>query len=526
MKRNLKSTVLATLVAGTFLYGCAKANVDENTITEIFDRNEPTKSYSSDDAVLIPEQFRSQFLYSSLVTVEELMKLESLDITVDSNLKDSDLAWLNYCTNLKDLTIHTTNCDALKGIKYLPKLTNLNLVADTVDYNTYLTKDNCKFMSNSKYLDTVTIGNYSIEPTLIESLKQVNTLVLNANNDTIVSNYNFDYNKLTSLKHLIVNRPGSFVIHMDQKDVDRLKSNGVTIETNINGGIGDITEYLTGVNKDLDNIMNLYQFNRRDSKEDQVKSVLSYVLNRNEYDFTNIDEDKATIQNIYYQDGFLYGALYGNNIICGNYSALVSALLHRLGIENYLAVDNNHAYNIVNINGKVYYVDSTVLDIKLGHDTISKYDIPLDKKVVDVDTINPIAANYLRSKNYVNGFLASDGIYALIAGAGVIDIYLLNKIRKAKREEKARKVKLKENQANYIRYMNEQMRLQQLKDQQKREQELREQQFRTRQLQNQKISEQRLREQLLREKQSREHVVVGKAYPASARYVENKPRSR
>ncbi|MBQ3308088.1 MAG: hypothetical protein IJG68_07870 [Bacilli bacterium] len=539
MKRDIKSTVLAALVSGTCLYGSTNANITDSVANELLDYKEPTKIYSSSDVVFIPEQFRSHFLNTHLVTVEELMKLESLDINVDSSVKDEDLAWLNYCINLRDLTIHTTNCDALKGIKDLPKLQHLTLIADNIDYNSYLSKENCNFIEKSKDLEILDVGNYNIDPKLVESLKQVDTLVLNAQSDAIVSNYNFDYNKLSSLKHIIVNRPGSFVIHLDQNDLNQLKNNGVSIETNLKGNNEDISGYLTDINDSLSSIINLYHFDQYDNDEDKVKAVLAYIINKNQYDYSNIESSNSIIRNLYYQDGFLYGAISSNNIICGNYSALVSAFLQRLGVENYLIVENRHAYNVVKIGSYFQYVDATLLDYLSGNDNLSSNDISLNRIYTDLNDIHPLAANYIQTDNYIqpNNYIQSsnyiqpdasiirfpsvDFFYGVLGAAGLVDVYFAFKIKNEMKKEKERKERIQEQKRHYIQYMNQKMREQQLKEKQ-----LREQQFRLRQLQNQKIILQKMKEQLLREKQFRENNTIGRAYPASARYVYSKVRSQ
>ena len=50
--------------------------------------------------------------------------------------------------------------------------------------------------------------------------------------------------------------------------------------------------------------------------------------------------------------------------ICGNYTAMVEALSDRLGNpkDSFYMTSNTHAWNLMNIDGELYYVDSTWLD--------------------------------------------------------------------------------------------------------------------------------------------------------------------
>lgn len=88
---------------------------------------------------------------------------------------------------------------------------------------------------------------------------------------------------------------------------------------------------------------------------EKMLSAHDYIILNTKYDFDTYNG----IENI---DSFnAYGALVKRNAVCAGYTALYSALLKHEGIEvRYIESDGmNHAWNMVNLDGKWYHVDTT-----------------------------------------------------------------------------------------------------------------------------------------------------------------------
>ena len=114
----------------------------------------------------------------------------------------------------------------------------------------------------------------------------------------------------------------------------------------------------------------------------------------------SIDPDEEASK--FYQDGKLYGALYKDSAICGNYAALVEALMDRLDIpqRSYFANSSRHAWNVIKIDGEPYYVDATWLDnfTKSVQESGESYNENGDK-VISISFLTKTAVDLIKEGN-------------------------------------------------------------------------------------------------------------------------------
>ena len=107
-----------------------------------------------------------------------------------------------------------------------------------------------------------------------------------------------------------------------------------------------------------------------------------------------------------------YGALVTKSAVCEGYSRAMQLLLHMVGIDNYLIygeVDNNsHMWNIVEIDGEKYHLDSTWDDPqtndgrkKITHSYFNVTDELISKShsKFDPQNCNSTSANYFAMNN-------------------------------------------------------------------------------------------------------------------------------
>ena len=97
-----------------------------------------------------------------------------------------------------------------------------------------------------------------------------------------------------------------------------------------------------------------------DTEMQIVTKVMEYINNNYNYAHEYVNDanvNNTDIYNKFYKYGYLYGIFNEDEIICGNYAALFSALMDRFGIKSLILIGNNHAWNLVYIDDEKYFVD-------------------------------------------------------------------------------------------------------------------------------------------------------------------------
>lgn len=122
--KKIKSLLLSSILTASLLEGCQFHLVKENE-TPLFN------DYSIVDLfhkIHIPLYLKSQ-ISKPTSSISDLTLIESLSLEISPFTTEEDLEWINYCHNLKDLTLIVPHGaePALQGIKKLPSLIHLSI---------------------------------------------------------------------------------------------------------------------------------------------------------------------------------------------------------------------------------------------------------------------------------------------------------------------------------------------------------------------------------------------------------------
>lgn len=86
--------------------------------------------------------------------------------------------------------------------------------------------------------------------------------------------------------------------------------------------------------------------------EERIKAICKYVVGSIEYDITlSTASNKQPLEYALNNEG-----------VCISYAYLTTSLLSEAGITSYLVTSSNHAWNLVELNGEYYYIDTTNID--------------------------------------------------------------------------------------------------------------------------------------------------------------------
>ena len=86
----------------------------------------------------------------------------------------------------------------------------------------------------------------------------------------------------------------------------------------------------------------------------KAKLVHDYLSKTVKYNYTDYLANKVTDE-----DASAYGALVKHTAVCGGFASAYSLLMNTLGVPTITLCGKNHAWNMVNLNGKWYHVDVT-----------------------------------------------------------------------------------------------------------------------------------------------------------------------
>ena len=318
--------------------------------------------YAPDDQVIdIPKIFRRDICYHLGKSFDDDITVGDLR-SIDDNLQlyapleddeDVDLSWLNYCSCLKSLSIRG---NLYKHMDDVMCLENIETITFSSYYDETIDLSNCGFLNYCPNLEEFSIkGACHLEQ--LYQFKNIKHLCIDISEIYVV-----DYKKLDYLEELtIYGDPYNIAICLSNDIIDYLEEKGVKIsfgnETNMN--------QIRIINDKLDEIVKGLGLDKNATDDEKINAVLIYVLSNLEY-----DEEAATLLNAgksfdhkkFYQGGFLYGALERKTHICGNFAAFVEALLRRVGVNSFMLVSQNHAWNLVEVEGEYYFYDSAWLD--------------------------------------------------------------------------------------------------------------------------------------------------------------------
>ena len=199
----------------------------------------------------------------------------------------------------------------------------------------------------------------------------------------------------------------------------------------------------------LDEILKITINNSMDDS-DKIKAITNYIVDNYSYDLD------YTVESNNYP---LTCILKNKKGVCASYAYLANALFRKANINSFELISKNHAWNVVELDKKYYYIDSTNIDNNMDYFLFKKFNISLnyltnpgenlstlmenydagsDKILINQDLINKIK-NGEEYKNILEKnplFIAKWLMYYLICTLSIADIYIIVKIVKMKKEDK------------------------------------------------------------------------------------------
>lgn len=92
---------------------------------------------------------------------------------------------------------------------------------------------------------------------------------------------------------------------------------------------------------------------------DKIKAIHDYIINTTKYDEERENTEINGIKQYKYKSNIAYGPLINGFAICGGYTDAMSIILFDLGINNFKISNENHVWNVINIDNKWLHTDLT-----------------------------------------------------------------------------------------------------------------------------------------------------------------------
>lgn len=304
-------------------------------------------------------------------TEEDLENVKTIWLHINDTDQES-LEFLKKCKNLETINIIFTgeNYSCLNTLPYIESLKNIGI---RNDYTTGIILENDPLLDSLKDIDNLTVVGFSLGPNTIEKLTNLKKLTIQ-----LVHNFDINFEELNINElDLTLENPYDLAISFTEDDYKKVLEKGINV---VFKSEEQKEEYLNICNK-LNSIINELNIDQNDKDKEKFNKILCYVLENLDYDeeiskaVNNKKKEEIKQEKNFYKDGLLYGALETETSICGNYAALVKALMNRVGLKAYYLANECHAWNLIQIEGITYCVDATSLDSKESKDI---YGNPLD----------------------------------------------------------------------------------------------------------------------------------------------------
>ena len=293
------------------------------------------------------------------LTYDDLAHVVSCTLVIKD---DGDYELLNHMPVLQNISIMDlsteSKLDNIDGSR-LPSGVNISI---RVPYGEGgFTRERFGFLEDAKDIGTLQLGGEEdtvlIDSEFVQDLRQVHNLKL-----TVDYHTNFRYKDLTYLDSLeLYGKPYDAAIYFSTKDLEELEKSGVVLQ-------GDNLEAVKSVDKELDEIVKSLNISENATTQEKLNAILTYVLSEYEYDenihqLINSGVDVPDeMYEPFYGEGYLMGGMKGDSQICGNYAAMTTALLKRVGVDSFNMTSKTHAWVAVQIGDYYFYCDPTWID--------------------------------------------------------------------------------------------------------------------------------------------------------------------
>lgn len=373
--------------------------LDDSTIIEIKDK------YNKQ--MILHALYGDNYDENATITIEDLKQLKELYLMNEISVeRDKDISWLNYCQSLEKLELEIVSEEAVEALNQIEGLKNLKTFS--INGGPFLEFSNIPI--NEQYFSflkqcpnlrnlIVDASSFSINDELLKEIGSKEygySIKLDGFN---VWSDNIEPDKLNNCTDLTIYPAlgdGTYDIAtvMSREQFNKLISSNIEVELRKKDYNSTripketMIEKVNRIYDEIDKIVEKINIDEKMSEEEKVEEILKYVLENVTYyeKSKELQGEVGTETNIFgqgnkeletltieksYKDGYLYGALAHQveeneelepAAICGVYAALVNVCCDRYGIESNVVIGNNHAWNLVNIDGEYWYVDPTALD--------------------------------------------------------------------------------------------------------------------------------------------------------------------
>lgn len=262
---------------------------------------------------------------------EKLTMPQNVESIYFSNCILDDLSNISPSNSLTSLSFVDCILGSIKGIEKLNSLEKLSFCSVGIE-----NIDELKYLDNLHHLTLAYTCVNDLSP-----IKNLDLYFLNVSNTLTIDSFE----AVKSLNELTEFYTRNCEMQYTKDIIDYTTKNN--IET-------DITEDGLKIKNEVLNIKNKI-INDSMSDNEKVKVIVDYVVNNISYDWrVEYDEELST----QYNDEALKYALEGIGC-CRNYTALTTALLQACNINAYETLGNNHIWNVVEVDGEYYWLDTT-----------------------------------------------------------------------------------------------------------------------------------------------------------------------
>lgn len=319
--------------------------------------------YADEYESLIPEEYQSAVCDAcgvgsiEAITDAKAGEVQELSLVIEG--KES-LDFLRLFDNLESLTLDVETDDDKECLDTVPPIPSLRKLAIHANEDLEISSAaNKQILQNNKMnIETLTLDGISLGPDVVEELENLMTLSLE-----VSLNHEIDYGSLNvQTLDLSWYGPYDVPIFLTYDDYQELDERGVEV---IFSPYHEKKEYIQIWGK-IEEIVR--ELNITDSEEETVLAeATAYTIERLNFDENiqnRLDNGEDVTDDIqhFYKAGNLYGVFNEETAICGNYAALLKALLEAADVESFYVINDDHAWNLAMVDETLGYVDATYID--------------------------------------------------------------------------------------------------------------------------------------------------------------------
>ncbi len=214
--------------------------------------------------------------------------------------------------------------------------------------NSYFIEDNFEFVNNNEKLEV------NSKQDIIDSIYYLINSGITYSERYCGKDYKECYNDINSVSNneKTLNLLNNFVHPYNSYKSIKFSFNNEIIKITINYTY--TKEEIDIINNKVDEIIK----NNIDDNmtiKDKIKTIHDYIINNTDYDTLKIDNIKDET----YKSNTAYGVLIEGYGICSGYSDAMKIFLDKFNIVNYKINNEEHIWNLVQLNGKWYHLDLT-----------------------------------------------------------------------------------------------------------------------------------------------------------------------